>query len=122
MSGLATVCPCGHTANYHPSIEQQRVQLDATDGRFPGCCQYRPGANHHACRCITSREELTNPCMSDAIRRAYGIDQPATEPDPCPHDWSDRGQGALSWRVCWICDEVDVPATPTLSATEESEK
>ena len=95
MSGLATVCPCGHTANYHPSIEQQRVQLDATDGRFPGSCQYRPGANHHACRCITSREELT--ATTDC------------------HDWIDRGTTGDLWRECWLCGEVRLHATPTPS-------
>ena len=47
MPDLATRCPCGHTANYHPSLKQQ-----ASGGR-----ECKGGTSVH-CRCITDRERV----------------------------------------------------------------
>lgn len=56
MSGLETVCACGHKACFHPSAAQQAVQIAKTNGRYSGECKGGPSSLH--CRCITSREEV----------------------------------------------------------------
>lgn len=55
MGGLSAVCSCGHTANFHRSLEQQAAYLAGSDGRYPGECE---GGSTIHCRCITDRESV----------------------------------------------------------------
>lgn len=61
---LAAKCPCGHAAHYHPSLEQQRMYLDRSNGRYAAECKGREGNRMtqfgpECCRCSTDREAVS---------------------------------------------------------------
>lgn len=93
MNSLASMCPCGHAAYYHPTPEQQAMQLKRTDGRYAGEC--KGGTSAH-CRCITDRQQVIAaaatteepampPDLRAALARVLHIDV-ADLPEPAPYD------------------------------------
>ena len=58
MSDLSATCPCGHTANFHPTIEQKRVYWAGCNGRYDLECKHYNGPGVACCRCAVSREDV----------------------------------------------------------------
>ena len=65
MNPLALMCPCGHAAFHHPSPEQQKARLAATNGQYSGECK---GGTHAHCRCITDRSQVIAAATLNEVR------------------------------------------------------